>query len=100
MSFMKKPFDQEFATGLYDENIEKNIKALLAKRNFNDDYSSFTRNFIKELLIKTRSHWSPHVNGWYYANMIGGTWEQHVIDISNNPVIILFIAKQSVCLNS
>lgn len=85
MSFMKKPFDQEFATGLYDENIEKNIKALLAKRNFNDDYSSFTRNFIKELLIKTRSHWSPHVNGWYYANMIGGTWEQHVIDISNNP---------------
>lgn len=84
MSFTKKEFTQELSTSLYDNNVERNIKALLEKRNFNDEYASFTRNFIHEILVKTRSQWAPHVNGWYYVNMIGGTWEQHVIDISND----------------
>ena len=85
MSFTKKPFTQELSTSLYDSTIQRNIKALIEKRNFNDEYANFTRNFLQELLIKTRTHWAPHVNGWYYCNMIGGTWEQQVIDISNDP---------------
>ena len=68
----------------YDRNIMKSVKTITKKTNMDTEYANFVNKVTKQLIVDPRNHWIPHVNGWYYVNMVGGNWEDDVILISNN----------------
>lgn len=61
-----------------------NIEAQSSKKNFTEDHKLFLKNFIKQMVLDPRNHWAPHVNGWYYINMVGGSWEDQVISMTSD----------------
>ena len=68
----------------YDRNIMKSVKTIASKTGMETEYSNFVNKAVKQMIIDPRQHWIPHVNGWYYVNMVGGNWEDDVIRIASD----------------
>lgn len=68
----------------HDRNIIRSAISSNTMHNFSVDYSNFVSKVIKQLIIDPKNEWSPHVSGWYYVNMINGTWVNEVIEIVKN----------------
>ena len=68
----------------YDRNAMNSVKTITKKTNMETEYANFVDKIVKQLIVDPRNHWIPHVNGWYYANMVGGNWEDDVMVISSD----------------
>lgn len=67
-----------------DRNIIRSTQANSTARKFDVEYSTFISKIVKQLIIDPKGHWEPHVSGWYYVNMVNGTWVDEVIKISRD----------------
>lgn len=69
--------------------IDANIKAFQDKTANSSTYKNFLEKIINELVIKPRREFQPHVGGWYYCNMVSGTWLDQVKQLKsqNNPIM-------------
>lgn len=63
----------------YDRNIIKSTQSV-TKKITNANYQTFVNKVVKQLIVDPRNHWIPHVNGWYYVNMVGGNWEGSLVE--------------------
>lgn len=63
---------------LYRNQIHKNIDYIIEQKKFDGQYSTFIRNAVNHLIIDAKDNIIPHVNGWYYIGMVGGTWTDHI----------------------
>lgn len=79
MSFIDHEFNNEIVVRAYDRNAMKSVQTIANKTNMPTDYHTFVNKIVKQLVIDPRQHWVPHVSGWYYVNMVGGTWEKSVV---------------------
>ena len=64
----------------YDRNIIKSTQTISAKTGMDNNYQTFVNKIVKQLIVDPRGNWAPHVNGWYYVNMVGGTWESKLVN--------------------
>mgnify|MGYP003585514847 FL=1 len=71
----------------YDRNIIRSANTITARKNQDQVYKTFINNIIKQTIIDPRQTWAPGINGWYYANFVGGTWEDQLIEITNNNTV-------------
>ena len=69
----------------YERNIHRSTVASNTNRNFSVEYSDFVSKVVKQLIIDPRGNWDPYISGWYYVNMVGGSWVKETISISNSP---------------
>lgn len=67
----------------YDRNIIKSALASNTKQNFSVEYSDFVSKVVKQLIIDPKNEWDPMVSGWYYVNMINGTWVDEVKEMTS-----------------
>lgn len=65
----------------YDRNIIRSVNTITSKSNVDPEYRTFINNVVKQNIIDPRKDWIPGVNGWYYANVVGGTWEKQLISL-------------------
>lgn len=72
-------FDISTSDKLFSSVYKNNVNELL-KNELNDDYKKFVQKSIDQIIIEPRKHWAPHVNGWYYVNMVHGTWAYDLMD--------------------
>lgn len=80
-----KAFSVENTEYIYTEQIKKSLEAVLANQNnLSDIYPQFVQKTVDQIITKPRKTWAPHINGWYYANMIPGTWANEVIRLNGN----------------
>lgn len=68
----------------YDRNIIRSTNTITTKANMDQEYKTFINNMVKQTIIDPRREWIPSVNGWYYVNFVGGTWENQLISIAND----------------
>lgn len=78
-------FNTDISDDLFTKLYANNIQALI-KNESNDDYKSFVQNSINQIIIDPRKTWSPHVNGWYYVNMVHGSWAYDLMDTTKKYV--------------
>ena len=64
---------------LYQKQIDKNINQIIESKKFDGQYTNFLRKVSNQLIIDAKDHIFPHVSGWYYINMVGGTWIDQIL---------------------
>ena len=64
---------------LYRAQIDKNINHIIETKKFDGQYTQFLRKVSTQLIIDAKDHIFPHVSGWYYINMVGGTWIDQIL---------------------
>lgn len=74
----------EMNTLAYDRNAIKSTQTITASVIKNNNYQTFVNKIVKQMIIDPRNTWIPHVNGWYYVNMVGGNWEDDLVQVSKN----------------
>lgn len=65
---------------IFQKKLDASIEQLISKRNLSDQYSQFLKNVINQVNVDPKRTWIPHVNGWYYINMVSGTWVNHILN--------------------
>ena len=75
---------QSFSNG-YNRNLYRSAVASNTNRKFSVEYSDFVSKVIKQLIIDPKSEWDPYVSGWYYVNMVSGTWLKETMGIVRSP---------------
>jgi hypothetical protein len=57
----------------------RNINHIIESKKFDGQYTNFLRKVSNQLIIDAKDHIFPHVSGWYYINMVGGTWIDQIL---------------------
>lgn len=66
----------------HDRNLIRSTIASNTVNNFSVEYSTFISKIIKQLIIDPKAKWEPYVSGWYYVNMVNGTWAKEVEELT------------------
>ena len=83
-SNLKKDFSVENTEILYKKQLADSLKNTKGFDSYNDIYPQFVTKMVDQVIYNPSKEWSPHVNGWYYCNMVPGTWVNEVLKINNN----------------
>lgn len=76
-----------------DETYQNVFKTGLTKLSKSNEtkYLSFAQKAANQLINSPKLEWSPHIGGWYYVNMVPGTWRNDFLkddsDIAKYPEI-------------
>ena len=62
----------------YEALFEANSKGLHESPGLN--YGAFAENVANQLINEPKFSWSPHIGGWYYVNMVPGTWKDDFLN--------------------
>lgn len=71
-------------TQAYDRNIIRSANTITSKKDQDQEYKTFINNILNQTIINPRKNWVPGINGWYYANFVGGTWEDQLVHLTND----------------
>lgn len=72
-------FNNDITERLSNDLYQENLNTLL-KSNMDDAFKSFVTKSFDQLVLSPRKKWAPHINGWYYANMVHGSWAHDMMD--------------------